>query len=314
MLPAINGAAAAEVGMIGSRSSQKAAEYAGEFGCDYYGTYDDVLNNDSIDAVYISLPVGLHEEWAIRSAEAGKHILCEKSSTTSLESARKMVAACKKNGVRILEGFMFRYHPQHRKVIDMLAENILGNPRVFQGYFGFPFPGADDIRLKKELGGGVLNDAACYPVYASRMLFKEEPLSVFGKLIMHPELGIDVKADITLAYEKEKTAFISSAFGAYFQSNYSLWGDKAKLTVKRAYAVPKDRKTIIEIDADDKISEISIEPADHFRLMLEDFCRKILSGHKGGNDFESDLLNQARVLEAARISSREDCVVKLSTL
>ena len=314
MLPAINDATIAEIGMIGSRSPAKAAEYAREFGCDSYGTYNDVLSNDNIDAVYISLPVGLHEEWVIKSAEAGKHILCEKSSTNSLTSAMRMVAACQRNKVRILEGFMFQYHPQHRKVISLIEEGLLGNLLMFHGHLGFPFPDDNDIRLKKELGGGILNDAACYPIYASRMLFKEEPLDVVCRLKTDARFSVDVKADVFLYYSNGKTAFISSAFGAYFQSTYSLWGSRANLTVKRAYAVPKDRKTSIVIDAEDKISEISIEPADHFRLMLDNFCREIFRRQADRNSFELDLLNQARVLEAARISNQEERVVKLSHL
>jgi len=314
MLPAITEAEMAEVGMVGSRSPERALEFCKEFGCDSYGTYLDVLRNDNIDAVYISLPVGLHEEWTVKSAEAGKHVLCEKSSTTSLASAKRMVTACRKNNVRLLEGFNFRYHPQHKKVVSLIKEGLLGNLLMFHGCFGFPFPDDNNIRLKKELGGGALNDAACYPIYASRMLFQEEPISVVCSLEIDPQLGVDVKADVLLAYSNGKIAFISSAFGAYFQSTYSLWGSKSYLSMKRAYAVPKDMKTSIFLNTDDKISETIVEPEDQFGLMIDNFCREILN--RGGNkkNFESDLLAQARVLEAARLSGREGRVVNISEL
>lgn len=313
MLPAMNDAKMAEIGMIGSRSPEKALEFSKEFGCNSYGSYRDVLRNENIDAVYISLPVGSHEEWTTKSAEAGKHVLCEKSSTTSLASAKRMVAACRKNNIRLLEGFSFRYHPQHKKVIGLIKQGLLGDLLMFHGYFGFPFPDNDNIRLKKELGGGVLNDSACYPIYASRMLFEEEPLSVVCKLKMDAQLGVDIKADILLTYSDGKVAFISSAFGAYFQSTYSLWGSKSYLSMKRAYAVPKDMKTSILLNADNKISEIIVTPEDHFRLMVDDFCREILN--RGGREnFESDLLAQARVFEAARLSNEEERIVNICEL
>jgi len=314
MLPAITDAEMAEVGMIGSRSPEKALEFCNKFGCDSYGTYADVLSNNNIDAVYISLPVGLHEEWTIKSAEAGKHVLCEKSSTTCLVSAKRMVAASRNNNVRLLEGFTFRYHPQHKKVISLIKDGLMGNLLMFHGCLGFPFPDDNNIRLKKELGGGVLNDAACYPIYASRMLFEEEPLSVVCRLKMDTQLGVDVKADVLLTYSDGKVAFISSAFGAYFQSTYSLWGSKSYLGMKRAYVVPKDMETSIFLNSDDKISEITVEPENQFRLMVEDFCREILSRGKNKRDFESDLLAQARVLEAARLSNREGRIVKIYEL
>ena len=302
----------AEIGMIGSRSPKKALGFCTNFGCDSYGTYMDVLKNDNIDAVYISLPVGLHEEWIIKSAEAGKHVLCEKSSTTSLASAKRMVAACRKNNVRLLEGFSFKYHPQHQKVISLIKEGLLGNLLMFHGCFGYPFPDNNNIRLKRELGGGVLNDAACYPIYASRMLFEEEPLSVVCRLKMDPQLGVDVKADVLLTYSNGQVAFVSSAFGAYFQSTYSLWGSKSYLSMKRAYAIPKDMQTSIFLNADDKISEIIMEPEDQFRLMIDIFCREILNTGGDKKRFEYDLLAQARVLEAARLSKREGRVVNIS--
>lgn len=313
-LPAIKDSEKAEIGMIGSRSKEKAIEYCKSFGCSSYGNYEDVVRNENIDVVYVSLPVGMHEEWAIKAAEAGKHVLCEKSSTISLESAKRMVAACKKNNVRLLEGFMFRYHPQHQKVMSMIKEEALGKLLMFQGHFGFPFPENNDPKLNKGLGGGSLNDSAAYPIYASRMLFGEEPISVACKLKMDQELGVDTKADILLNYSDGKVAFISSAFGAYFQSTYSLWGSKSYLKVKRAYAVPKDMRTSIFLDKDDKISEIVIEPADHFKLMIDDFCNKILKGKSNKKKFEDDLLAQARVMEAARTSNKQGRIVKISEL
>jgi predicted dehydrogenase len=125
MIPAIQKSDSAELVMIGSRSETKAQEFAKKFGCDKFGTYENVLDDDTIDAVYISTPIGTHEEWSTKAAEVGKHILCEKSSTTSFESAKKMVDCCIDNKVRIMEGFMFRFHPQHKKVKDLINNYLV---------------------------------------------------------------------------------------------------------------------------------------------------------------------------------------------
>jgi predicted dehydrogenase len=298
--------------MIGSRSREKALEYCKEFGCDSYGTYEEVLENRNIDAVYISLPIGLHEQWTIKSAEAGKHVLCEKSSTTSLESAKKMVKVCKENKVRLLEGFMFKYHPQHKQVLDLIQKGSLGELLTFQGNFCFPFPDKDNIRMKQELECGVLNDAACYPIYASRMLFAEEPISVFCNLKKDNKTGVDTKADILLTYPNGKSAFASSAFGAQYRSTYSLLGTNAHLETQRAYSVPIDMETKISLTTNDHVDEIKFSPADHFKLMLEDFCNELCNGKT--KDYESDLLAQARILEAARLSDKEKRIVEISKI
>ena len=141
VIPAILKSEFAELKMIGSRAVDKAKGLSKEFNCQDYGTYEDVISEDSVDAVYISTPVGLHEELAIKAASAGKHIYCEKSSTTSFGSAKRMIESAKQNNVRIIEGLMFRFHPQHAKVKEMIENNKIGNLSAFNGSFGFPaFP------------------------------------------------------------------------------------------------------------------------------------------------------------------------------
>jgi len=313
-LPAMKSSDMVEVVIIGSRSLGKSEEYAREFGCRSYGSYDDVLKNDDIDLVYVSLPVGLHEDWVVRAAGAGKHILCEKSSTTSLESARRMIRACRKNNVRILEGFSFRYHPQHRKVAEMIREDYLGELVTFNGAFGFPMPARDNIRMIKELGGGVLNDAACYPICASRIIFQTEPIEIVASLTYDEQSGVDVRASVFIKYPGDKIAFVSAVFGACFQSAYSIWGSKAIASMKRAYAIPRDWAASIFFFANDKNNEILVEPADQFRLMIENFCSELLEPGATEFNFEEDLSAQAIVMEAVRISNKENRLVRIDEL
>ncbi|MDP2704167.1 MAG: Gfo/Idh/MocA family oxidoreductase [bacterium] len=314
MIPAICGSSIAELAMIGSRDKEKAKETASRFHCGTFGTYEDVINNKDIDVVYVSLPNSMHEEWSIKAANAGKHVICEKPAAISYASARKMVQAAKDNNVRLLEGYMFRYHPQHAKVKSLIREGVLGELVRFEGVLGYPMPEKGSTMMQKELAGGSLQGSAGYPVSASRMIFEEEPISIFCRLEIDPESGVDVKTDILLEYSNKKSAFASSIFGSYFQSTYNVLGTKACVKMGRAYAVPRDMGTKIFLDIDDKVEETVIEPADHFRIMLDDFCGEILKGAKSVKKYEDELLAQARVLEAARLSDKEKRIVKISEI
>src|SRR3989344_1836303 len=298
MIPALQDSQFAELAMVGSRTG---------------ASYESVITDKNIDAIYISLPNSLHEEWTVKAANAGKHVLCEKPAAISFSAAKNMVEAAKRNKVRILEGFMFRYHPQHAKVKELITSGAAGNCLHFEGVFGYPAPAPENIRMKPELGGGSFYDAMPYPVYASRMIFAEEPESVSCKLQIDPKSGVDAKADIYMTYPGGKTAVLSSIFGSYFQSKYSVLGSKALIRVERAYAVPRDMGTKIYLDVNDKTQDFEIRPADHFRLMLDDFCGEVLSGIKK-KKFEEDLLAQARVLEAARLSDKEMRVVRIAEI
>ena len=302
----------ADVGFIGSRSLEKAQEYANDYSVAEYGNYDDIINSD-VDMIYISLPISMHEEWSIKAAKAGKHVLCEKSSTCSYGSAKKILDVCKENNVRILEAFAFRFHPQH-KIIKNLMRDLLGEINNFYGIFGFPPPPEGDIRWKKELGGGVLNDVTCYPICASRMIFDSEPTSVLAYFNYDKKFAVENHANALIKYSNQRTAFVSSGYDNYYQSKYSIWGSKAKISTKRAYAVPQDYKTSIFLHKNDKIIETTVNPADQFGIMCDIFCDVITKKIINPYDFEKDLLNQARLMDAVRVSEMEERVVLLSEI
>ena len=310
-IPAIKNSELADVIAIGSRSMEKGKQFAKKFNCQYYGSYDDILKRKEVDAVYISLPVGLHEEWVIKAAEAGKHILCEKSSTTSFESACKMVSACRQNKVRIMESFMFRFHPQHKKVIELIRDGILGKIFLFNGLYGFPSISHMDIRYNKELGGGILNDAGCYPICASRIIFEKEPVDVKCDLFMDRDKQVDIKANLCLKYDDDQFAQMTVGYDLFYQSTYSVWGSDGTLRLTRAYNIPSDMKAALILNSSKYTDEISIEPYNHYLLMVNSFCKEIIKNSSSDFNFEEDLLNQARVMEAARISSKEHRFVEI---
>ena len=311
-IPSIQISDFAKLEFIASRSSTKANEWAKRFHCERFGSYDEIVESD-VDIIYMPLPVGLHEEWIIKAARSGKHILCEKSSTSSYESAKKILKVCRENNVRILEAFSYRFHPQHNHV-QKLIKNDIGAVKNFVGKFGFSPPSKNNIRWDKKLGGGVLNDAACYPISASRMIFETEPISVFGQLISDDESKVDIKADVFLKFSDEKTAFVSSGFHNYYQSSYEIWGSEGKISTNRAYAVPKDFVTSIYLEKDDTVFETRFPDVNQFELMLKEFCDVIRNEKQNSFNFENDLLNQSKVMEAVRMSSKQNKEVFLSEL
>ena len=310
VIPAILKSEFAELGIIGSRTIEKSKEFSKEFNCKKNGTYDDVIFDDSINAVYISTPIGTHAELAMKAASAGKHVYCEKSATDSFTSAKEMVECSKNNNVRIMEGFMFRFHPQHQKVQELINNNKIGDLDSFYGSFGFPSFPEGDIRYNKELGGGFLNDSGCYPICASRMIFDQEPLSVFYHNSIDSKTGVDVKGTSILTYKNNKTANITYANGNYYQAKYEVWGSEGVISLDRAYSVPSDFITKINLQYNientwegRKNEIIKVEPTDHFLKMIDMFCMEINGNDKLSLNFEKELLNQAKVMEAHRLSN-----------
>ena len=309
VIPAIIKSEFAELEIIGSSSDGKVKEFSKEFNCEKFGSYEDVISDDSVDIVYISTPISTHEEWSIKAIAAGKHVYVEKSSTYSFDSAKKMVQSAKENNVRLMEGFMFRFHPQHQKVKELINEGKIGEVKSFNGVFGFPaFPEGDIRYAPSTRGGGFLNDSGCYPICASRMIFDEEPLSVFCNQKMIPTKNdvTDVSGTAILYYENGKTASISYINGSYYQAKYEVWGTEGVISLDRAYSVPPDFTTKVtlqhntENNWDGRRTEIfEIEPKDHFLEMIDMFCLEITGTKSASFNFEQELLNQRKVLTAA---------------
>jgi NDP-hexose-3-ketoreductase len=307
VIPAIIKSEFAELEIIGSRSTDKAKEFAKEFNCKKFGTYEDVILDDSVDVVYISTPIGIHVEWSKKATSSGKHVYVEKSSAANLSQAREMVESAKANNVRLMEGFMFRFHPQHQKVKELIKDNKIGEIKSFNGVFGFPaFPEGDIRYASPGTGGGFLLDSGCYPICASRMIFEEEPTGVFFNRKSIPKTELDVEGQAILFYKNHKTATISYANGNYYQAKYEVWGTDGMISLDRAYSVPPDFTTKVtlqyntENNWEGRRTEIfEIPPNDHFLEMLDTFCLEVTGTKKASFNFEQELLDQAKTMEAS---------------
>ena len=310
-IPAINKSEFAELEFIGSRNKNKAKKFANKFNCKNFGTYEDVIKNKNVDAVYISTPISVHENWAIRSAKMNKNILCEKSISNSYKSAKKMVRVAKENKVVLMEGLMFRFHPSHRKILELNKK--MGKSFTFYGRYGFPAISKKNIRYDKKLGGGILNDAICYPIYASRMIFEKEPKTVNCVFQKDKKTGIDEKATVLLSFDEGQTAQCSGGYGLEYQNTYSIWNEKGTLSLERAYNIPADMNPVITTEIQMKKKQITLKSANHFVLMIDNFCKQILRKENLKKNFE-DIIKQAKILEAARISAKKESRIKISDI
>ncbi len=295
---------------IASRDPQKAGEWGAWLGCEAE-SYESLLQRKDVDAIYIPLPVGLHKEWVVKAAQAGKHILCEKSLAESYASVKEMVAVCERHNVHLFENFMCQYHPQHGKVRELMDSGELGKVSLFRGAFGFPPLAEGNIRYSKALGGGSLNDAGTYPLFMSRTLFGAEPEKVTCRL-HHESRGkkqdVDIQGHALLEFTEGRTALISFGFEQFYQNNYSLWGEKGILHVKRAYSIPAEIRPEVEVHKAGSSVSVDVPATNHFVLMFTAFCDAILQGKKP--DY-LPLLAQARAMEALRISAKEERMVKV---
>lgn len=310
-IPAIISGKNSTLEMIGSRTTPKAKKFARDFSCSAYGNYDDVLKNDNVDAVYISLPMNLHEKWVIKAAKSGKHVLCEKSVALSYDSAKKIIKECKKNDVKIMENFIFRFHPQHKKILHLITKNSIGKIYNISGKYGFTFSfSKKNFRLNKKLGGGSLNDVGCYLISLCNFIFQDIPISVYCNLEFDKKFSVDVRGNIHLIFPGNKTALLSFGYNNYFQSTYEVWGTKGVIKTERAFNVAKNMKSIIHLHHNDKIKKIIIPTANQFQFAIEHFCTTI-QNNTSDHSFEKELLDQALVMDAARKSSLKNSVIKL---
>jgi predicted dehydrogenase len=215
---------------------------------------------------------------------------------------------------------MFRSHPQHQKVKELINDGKIGEMESFNGVFGFPAFPEGDIRYDAGLGGGFLNDSGCYPICASRMIFNEEPVTVGCQFNLN-SAGVDVKGTSFLIYKNQKSATITYGNGNYYQAKYEVWGSDGVISLDRAYSVPSDFTTKVNLQHntennwEGRRNEIfEIQPKDHFLEILDTFCMEITGSEKTPFNFEEELLNQAKVMEAHRQSAITAKMIWLSEL
>jgi predicted dehydrogenase len=303
VIPAIKSIADFELIAIASRTKAKAEEFASTFNCEAIEGYQNLLDRNDIDVIYMPLPTGLHEEWVIKALEAGKHILIEKSLAMNYDSAHRMVELAREKELLIMENFMFLYHNQHQFVKDLIAKGEIGEVRCFRSSFGFPPLDSENFRYNKALGGGALLDAAAYTVRASQ-LFLGNDIWVEAATLINLDAEVDLYGGAYLKTDNGMFAEVAFGFDNFYQCNYEIWGSKGKITAQRAFTPGADFKPTITLEQQGETFNYEVDAENHFINILNEFKRCVLE-----NDVEKkyeEILNQSRLLQELKNKSEND--------
>ncbi len=299
LIPAIQEAPSATLYAIASRDMKTARDAAQAHGfAKAYDDYQKLLDDPDVDAVYIPLPNGLHKEWTVKAAAAGKHVLCEKPMALTAADCQEMADACEKHGVTLMEAFMYRFTTRTRKIQELLQRDVLGPVRHVHSNFSFFLTGEGDVRLDKALGGGALWDVGCYPINMIGMVMGEAPVSFSAQ--RHDVGGVDMGLSAVLKYRNGAICTASGAFDACSARVTEITGTKASLVIRDSFF---DSDAPLLLVTDDAVTEIPVEACKRYVLQVEAFDEAILRGGKPPLDIQETIRNCgliAEILEAVR--------------
>ena len=293
---------------IASRDLARAQAAASRLGIPTaYGSYEELLADPNIDAIYNPLPNQLHVPWTIRAAQAGKHVLCEKPLSLTVAEAETLLDVRARTGVKIGEAFMIRSHPQWVRVRELLREGRIGELRSVAGFFSYFNVDSANIRNQVESGGGALLDIGCYLIHASRFGFGEEPTRVVASIDLDPEMRIDRLTSALLEFPSGQAVFTCSTQLIPYQRVH-FFGTRGRIEIEIPFNAPKDRPTRLFIDSSGDLSGIDISTetfpvCDQYTLQGDDFSRAILDDSAVPVSLEEAILNMG-VIEAVFQSAR----------
>lgn len=272
VIPAMQKAHLCEIAAIASRDAAKAQQAAAKLGIPKaYGSYEALLADPQVDAVYIPLPNHLHVPWSIRCAEAGKHVLCEKPIGLNADEARELIQVRDRTRVKIGEAFMVRCHPQWLRAHELVRSGRIGDLRVIAGFFSYSNSDPNNIRNQADIGGGGLMDIGCYPITLSRWLFDAEPQGVIGLIERDPKFGTDRRTSALLDFPTGQCTFTCSTQLVPYQ-RMQLLGTRGRIEIEIPFNAPPDRPTRIFVD--DQTEEFPV--CDQYTLQGDAFSRAIL--------------------------------------
>lgn len=298
VLPAMQRGQWSAVTAIASRELDKAEEAARGLGIERaYGSYEELLADPQVEAIYNPLPNHLHVPWTLKAAEAGKHVLCEKPLGLTAAEARTLLDVQTRTGVKIGEAFMVRTHPQWLRTRELIREGRVGELRAIQGFFSYSNINPANIRNKPEYGGGALMDIGCYPINISRFLFEEEPSNVMGLVERDPVFKIDRLTSGMLKFPTGQASFTCSTQLVPYQRMY-IFGTKGRIEVEIPFNAPNDRPCRIFIDDGRDVfgggaTVESFPVCDQYTIQGDAFSRAIREGTEVPVPLEDAIRNMA---------------------
>lgn len=307
VIPAMQSGEFSQITAIASRNSEKAKMTALELSIpNFYGSYEELLADSRVEAVYIPLPNHLHIEWATRCAEAGKHVLCEKPIGLNAEEVRKLIEVRNRTDVKIQEAFMVQTHPKWLKVRELIRAGRIGKLEAITGFFSYFNDDETNIRNKPEMGGGALLDIGCYCINISRFIFEDEPQRVSSLMTKDAKTGIDKLSSAILDFPNGQATFTCSTQLVPYQKMH-FFGTKGRIEVEIPFNIPPETPTKIFIDDGrnlygENIETIKFYSADQYRIQGDLFSQAILENSDQAITLEDSFKNMA-VIDAVFRSS-----------
>lgn len=292
---------AAEVVAVASRSEEPAQRFAAAHGIPRaHGSYEALLADPAVDAVYVPLPNSMHVEWSMRALEDGKHVLCEKPMDRRPERVAQAFALAQERGLVLSEGFMWRHHPQTARLRELLDAGTIGEARLVRAAFSFMLAGDSDVRLDPALDGGALMDVGCYCVGAARFVAGGEPTSVSAEVVTGPT-GVDMRMCALLRFDGALLATIDCGLDVHSRSELEISGTEGRIVLSdpwHCFAAG----IVVERGYEREVVEIT--PTDSFVVELEDMAAAI-GGARPALLGREDALGQARTIDALYRSAAE---------
>ena len=264
-----------EIFAVASRSEEKSRSFAAEHGIQKsYGSYDDLIEDPEVDAIYIPLPNHLHAEYSMKAARLGKHILCEKPLAMNYDEAKTVVDAAAESKVLLMEAFMYRFHPQWVKARELAVSGELGRINSIICHFAYDNKDPENIRNIKDYGGGALLDIGVYAVSSSRFLMNAEPKRAFCHIDRDPDSGVDIHTTGILDYESARSVFVVST-RTFPDQRVHVFGSSGKLSVEVPFNMYPDIPGCLCVTTGIGTREIYTETADQYKLQFEAFADAI---------------------------------------
>jgi predicted dehydrogenase len=298
VLPAMQQGAYCEVTAIASRSLDKAQAAATQLGIPKaYGSYEDLLADPEIDAIYNPLPNNLHVPWSIKALQAGKHVLCEKPIALTAAEAQTLVDAARQYPqLKVMEAFMYRFHPQWQRARQLVREGKIGELRTVQAFFSYYLDDPYNIRNMADSGGGGMMDIGCYTVSLARFIFGAEPERVFGIVEYDAQFKVDRLASGVLDFGRGTATFTCGTQLTPYQ-RVNIFGTEGRVEIEIPFNAPHDQPCKIWHQQGDEVEEILLDICNQYTLQGDQFSQAVLNGTEVLTPLEDAVANM-KVIEA----------------
>jgi xylose dehydrogenase (NAD/NADP) len=302
VIPGIQQSETGVIAAIASRDEEKARATADSFNIPKaYGSYEALLADEEIEAVYIPLPNHLHMEWTIKAAEAGKHVLCEKPIALTAEEAEKMAEACEKAGVQLAEAFMYRYNPRFERIQEIIRSGEIGAIRGIHGTFTFNNAGdTNNVRYKQYMGGGSIYDIGCYPISAARMILGQEPEAATVHAFLSPEHDyVDMMASGLIEFPGNVALTFDCAMWAFPRNTLEILGSDGRIEL-----IPAFGGSNFFVHTKEGSREEQMPQVNQYALQADAFAESVWND-KPLKFPPEDAVKNMRVIDACLKSARE---------